>query len=387
MGSTLRNATLPARAATLVAFFAVVSLAACSASDGAAEAPGTAGSTVPRAAPRNYDEGKEVVATLVDTSTFAEITTIIEGWVVNAEDNTTDCHGLLRHAGAEFAKKKGLVEVPSVVCDYGAVHGMLYGYAEVINDIDEYVRAAVPFCEKVADVPGRPSHTIVVRRDKCVHGIGHGLALLAAADIKKGLDACDTISAGGQYHQCTGALIMEYGEDRLAALGWSMSHSDENSPTVLVVDESRVPTLCDGRTPTCHERFWMFVLPSRATFSGTGDGDLARDTCARFSWEYERRQCLTGFGNLAGALWTIFDFQDGVSYPPSSPEEADIAAQRAVDRCARHPDLGVCLLGFIPSQTPRLYYINHPHIPDFCRFVPKAHVEECEFAVNVAKNI
>jgi len=387
MGSTLHITTLPARAATLVAFFAMVALTACSASDDAAEAPAATGSTVPRSVPRSYAEGKEVVSTLVDTSTLAEITSIIEGWVANAEDSSTDCHGLLRHAGVEFAKKKGLVEVPSVMCDYGVVHGMLYGYAEVVNDIDEYVRAAVPFCEKVADVPGRPSHNVDTRRDKCVHGIGHGIALLSADDIEKGLDACDKVSQSDRYQQCTGALMMEFGEDRLAALGWYISHSAENSPTVLVVDEARVPTLCDGRPATCHERYWMFVLPPRDTISGTEDRDLARDACVRFSGEYELRQCLTGFGQLAGSFWTMFDFQDGVPYPPDSPEEADIAAQRAVDRCARHPDLGVCLLGFIPALIPQLYYINHPHIPDFCRFVPKAHVEDCEYAVNVAKNI
>lgn len=380
MGSTLRITTLSSRATTLVACFAVVVLSACSTSGGAAEAPGATGSTVPHSVPGSYAEGKEILSTLIDTSTLAEVATIVEGWAANDGANSGDCHGLLRHAGVEFAKKKGLVEVPPVVCDYGLVHGMLYGYAEVVNDIDEYVRIAVPFCQKVADAPG-------YLRDKCVHGIGHGLALLSADDIEKGLDACDMLSDGGQYHQCTGALVMEFGEDRLAALGWSLSHSAENSPTVLVVDEARVPTLCEGRTATCHERYWMFVLPPRDTISGTEDGDLARAACARFSGEYELRQCLTGFGQLASSFWLMFDFQDGVSYPPDSPEDADIAAQRAVVRCTRHPDLGACLLGFIPGTAPQLYYINHPHMPDFCRFVPKAYLEECEHAVNVAKNI
>lgn len=66
-----------------------------------------------------------------------------------------------------------------------------------------------------------------------------GLALLSQNDIIKGLDACDSLSVDEVYHQCTGALVMEFGEDRLTALGWSMSHGAENSPEVLTVDENR----------------------------------------------------------------------------------------------------------------------------------------------------
>lgn len=91
------------------------------------------------------------------------------------------------------------------------------------------------------------------------------------------------------------------------------------------------------------ERYWMFVLPPRDKVSGTEDGSLAEKTCARFTGEYDLKLCLTGFGNLAGSFWLMFDFQDGVSYPPDSTEDADIAAKRAVDRCTRHPDPGsVC---------------------------------------------
>jgi hypothetical protein len=328
--------------------------------------------------PGSYAEGKDMVASLVDTHSFAEIADIVNTWATASAGRGIDCHGLLRHAGVVSAQKYGLGEVPPPLCDYGFLHGLLYGYAEVVSDTDTYVREAISFCEKAVASPGN-------LRDKCIHGVGHGLALLSSNDIHKSLDACDSLPLEGKYYQCTGAAVMEFGEDRLADLGWALSHSMENSPTKLTVDDSQIPTLCDGRTPTCHERYWMFLLPPRAEAIGTEDSRLATETCTRFQDKYELEMCLVGFGNLAAAFWQMFDLPDGVSYPPDSPEDADIVAQLAVARCARHPDMSLCLRGLIPGSTPQLYYAQHPYIPDFCRFVPDQYIDACEAAVQAGR--
>lgn len=368
-----------ARVAAILALCAAVFVTACGNQTGVPDAP-DATKSAPVAPPLSYEKGKDLVASLVDTHSLIEITEMVETWVASEPGLNGDCHGLLRHTGVAFAKKHGLTEVPPTVCDYGMVHGLLYGYAEVVTDMDEYVREVIPFCAKVAPEPGH-------LRDKCIHGVGHGLALLSQNDIIKGLDACDSLSVDEVYHQCTGALVMEFGEDRLTALGWSMSHGAENSEDVLTVDEKQVPALCDGRTATCHERYWMFVLPPRDKVSGTEDGSLAEKTCARFTGEYDLKLCLTGFGNLAGSFWLMFDFQDGVSYPPDSTEDADIAAKRAIDRCTRHPDPGICLQGLIPGTVAYLYNLEHPYMPDFCRFASEEYLEACELAVQAAKDL
>jgi len=361
--------------ALCLAFFAT----ACDNQTGVPDVPDAAKTDIV-APPTDYAKGKDLVASLVDTHSLTEIAAMVQTWVTSGSSLTGDCHGLLRHAGVAFAKKYGLTGVPSTACDYGMVHGLLYGYAEVVEGMDEYVREVVPFCEKVAPTPG-------YLRDKCIHGVGHGLALLSKNDVSKGLDACETLSVDEVYYQCTGALVMEFGEDRLTALGWSMSHGAENSEDVLTVDETQIPTLCDGRTATCHERYWMFTLPPRVEISGAEDGPLAEKTCTRFTDKYERTLCLSGFGNLAGSFWLMFDFQDGVSYPPGSVEDADIAAKRAVDRCARHPDPGICLQGLIPGTVAYLYSLQHPYMPDFCRFASAEYVEACELAVQAAKDL
>lgn len=356
-----------------------VLLSACAGPVKEAKAPDTLGSPLPIAAPDSYEEGKNLVTSLIATHSLASIATIVETWTASTDNLRGYCHGLLRHAGAEFAKEKGLVEVPSTVCDYGLVHGLLYGYAEVAKDIDSYVLEVVQLCEKISPTSGPP-------RDRCIHGIGHGLALVSQGNISVALDACDSLPTSEKYYQCTGGVVMEFGEDHLSAIGWSVGHSAENSPTSISVDADLVATLCDGRDATCHERYWMFVLPPRDMVSGTEDGSLVESTCLRFSGTYELRQCLVGFGALAALLWTIFDIQDGVSYPPDSPEDADIVAKRAVSRCSKHPDLGLCLLGFIPSIASQVYSGQWPYVPDFCSFVSGGDVESCEYAVRSAKD-
>jgi len=329
-------------------------------------------------APDSYQAGKDRLDKLATKYSLVEIVDVVESWGRQNQLLSTDCHGLLRHAGTVFAKNKGLTETPTDTCESGLIHGLLYGYAEVVSSTEEYLSETVPFCARLAASSG-------YAQDRCLHGIGHGVALLSGGNIMSALDSCDTLSGTDGHFQCTGAVVMEFGEDRLNAIGWSISHSDENSTERLTVDEDQVGTVCEGRAATCLERYWMLLLPPRSEVSGFEDGPLAHKTCSRFSKGYEQELCLTGFGHLAGALWWIFDFEDGATLPPDSPAEADLAAQRAVKRCSTHPSLGMCLMGLIPGSVSPWYRANLPHIPDFCRYVPEEDLNQCKVATEAAK--
>lgn len=325
--------------------------------------------------PVSFEERKALLDGLVEDATLSEIVYLVQSWGRQRVGVRTECHSLLRHAGVSYAQENGLTEVPDPACNNGLLHGLLYGYAESVGGVDAYINDAVPFCERFAAA----GH----RMDGCLHGVGHGVAILSDNDIQAALDTCDRLKNINGYEQCVGAVVMEFGEDRLSSLGWVVGHSEENSPQVLTIRESSVESVCDGRPLSCHSRYWMLLLPDRGSIRGDEDGTLSRESCARFKDE-AAEACQVGFGEVAGLFWALFDLGEGYTLPPDSAEEAERAGELAVARCGTHTDLGTCLLGLLPFMTGSWHAAKHPYIPDFCSKVPREEYEQCDLAVRFA---
>jgi len=366
--------------ATLARWFATALLmAGCAApaSDRSTQTapPETTASAPPDEAPLDV-ERKAVLTAAVKANGLPAAVALLKQWMSEDLNIAAQCHSLARHIGLVAAPEAGLTAPLEDWCEYGLLHGLLFGIAETTGSIPAFADLAVPYCTK----SGR-THD---ERGRCFHGVGHGIAVASHNDITAALDACAAIRVEGA-DQCFGGMLMEFGEDRLAAGGWAVGHSAENSPQVLTVSDAQISALCTGRPLPCFQRLWMFHAPPRAAIRDDGDAALAAAVCAPPMTPAERRVCLEGFGEFAGVMWMVFGRAEGQSWPPDSAEEAAAMASAAVTRCTAYPDPGACIYGLVPQTTSNLHTANWPYIPDFCAVVPQQWHRDCEAAVYAAK--
>jgi hypothetical protein len=285
----------------------------------------------------------------------------------------SDCHSLMRHVGYVLVGSVGLVSPMDQRCDFGFVHGQLYGLAEISKSLEDFAKTVVPYC---TSAPSNLSEAAV-----CFHGMGHGFAITSNNDITRALDKCNELGVPSS-DQCFGAVLMEFGEDRLSVLGWPSGHSSENSPKVLSVENKDIASLCDGRTSACYYRLWMYHAPLRDDSNPPDEAAIAEKICIRGISGEDLRMCLAGFGEFAANLWIVYDLN--FNYPPDTAAEADAAAKAGVFRCSRHPDQATCLFGLISSTVGNLYNADWPHIPDFCANVPPDLESACKHSVATA---
>jgi hypothetical protein len=301
---------------------------------------------------------------------------LLKEWMRTDVNVAAECHSLSRHIGLIAAAHDGLTVPLEDWCEYGLLHGVLLGTAERAPSMAAFAETAVEYC---ATMPRNDDEA-----SRCFHGVGHGFAVASNNNITAALDACAALQATGS-EQCFGAVLMEFGEDVLAASGWALGHSAENSPQVLAVAPDQVEGLCANRPLPCFYRLWMFHVPARASVSSNSDTTIAAEVCVAPMSAAEQRVCREGFGEFAGALWTLFDIGPAQQWPPDTASDAADAARTAVARCANHPEPAACLFGLIPSMTSHLYTANWPFVPDFCAVPPKSWARDCAAAVYSAQ--
>lgn len=316
---------------------------------------------------------KAELAAVVERDGTAAAVNLLKEWTRADVNVATECHSLSRHIGLVAAAYDGLTVPLEDWCEYGLLHGVLLGTAERSSSMAAFAETAMAYC---TTMPNGTDET-----SRCFHGVGHGFAVTSNNDITAALDACAALQiVGGE--QCFGAVLMEFGEDVLAASGWALGHSAENSPQVLTVAREQVGNLCTGRPLACFYRLWMFHAPPRATVAQDSDALLAAEVCVPPMTTDEQRVCREGFGEFAGALWLLSSV--GKSWPPDATEAAELAVT-AVARCEQHPDPEACIFGLIPSTLSGLYTAKWPTIPDICAVAPKAWAEACAAAVYSAR--
>lgn len=301
---------------------------------------------------------------------------LLKEWMRTDMNVAAECHSLSRHIGLIAAAHDGLTVPLEDWCEYGFLHGVLLGTAAQAPSLAAFADTAKKYC---ATMPRNDDEV-----SRCFHGVGHGFAVASHNDIAAALDACAALHVAGS-EQCFGAVLMEFGEDVLAASGWALGHSAENSPQVLTVSPDKVDGLCTNRPLTCFYRLWMFHVPPRAAVSPDSDATFSVEVCVAPMSAAEQRACREGFGEFAGALWTLFDIGPTRQWPPDTAAEAAEDARTAVARCATHPEPTACIFGLIPSTTSNLYTAKWPFIPDFCAVAPKSWAHDCARAVYSAQ--
>lgn len=283
----------------------------------------------------------------------------------------TNCHSLARHIGIITAQIGDYSPVVDNSCQYGFMHGILYGEAEEVESLETFLEEASQYCLNTYK-------DINVRID-CYHGVGHGLAVTSNNDIQEALSQCNSLSQYEGYEQCAGAVMMEFGEDILAEQGWYVGHSLENSPQVLTLGNKRAESLCSNQPSTCHYRLWMLFAPPRSTVRSP---DAVKEVgmeavCNVYAGDAEKL-CWEGFGEMVAMLWLTQWLEEGNTWPTESQPDADAAAELIAQYCLQHPRPGDCLSGFIPSMFGHLFVAQWDYIPDVCALIPETYVAACE---------
>jgi hypothetical protein len=342
--------------------------------------PPTAGPALPQ--PYTYEAAKQLLETEIMTNGLASARGLLTEWMGSSQQVVAECHLLERHMGFVASTTQATLDDFGSDCEYGLLHGFIFGLAEKAHTPAEFFAAASPLCLNSAVDSSDAGF--------CVHGLGHGFAVASSNSIHSALDACNLVPDEYAF-PCSGAVLMEFGEDRMSSRGWSYGHSAENSPQVLTVQDSDIPGLCVGRPESCQQWLWMFHVPPRESLDAdsgsldTLDARLAGEVCMTASLPTAPRDaCLMGFGMFAAMLVPLVDLPG--AWPPTSSLDADRAARAAVARCSRHPEAGRCLYGLVPPMSSYLYAAAWENIPDFCAFVDQATKPDCLLAVETARN-
>jgi hypothetical protein len=121
-------------------------------------------------------------------------------------DIKRDGHVFAHAIGIAAAKGAKDVEQPFRECSEayqsGCYHGVIQAWFAQLDKIDS--AGANALCE-----PFRKSESERWIRFQCVHGMGHGLTMLYAHDLNKGLGGCDLLSDWWDRESCYGGAFME----------------------------------------------------------------------------------------------------------------------------------------------------------------------------------
>jgi hypothetical protein len=110
-------------------------------------------------------------------------------------------HELGRFAQAERGDLSVLEECTPVF-QSGCYHGALEGYFLEGARVDSAsVRAVCPQRPR----PGQPGYAVL----ECWHGLGHGLMVQAAGDVRQALPLCDALESAGWRRECQDGVFME----------------------------------------------------------------------------------------------------------------------------------------------------------------------------------
>jgi hypothetical protein len=120
------------------------------------------------------------------------------------QTNTTvfkNCHVMAHAIGRAAYKKyqdfdKGL-EYQDTTCSDGYLHGLIEAKFSSIQDTDKAIAAAKTICD---------GYTF---KDRCWHGIGHGLMFFTSNDLPKALGICDTYPSSRARDRCYEGAFME----------------------------------------------------------------------------------------------------------------------------------------------------------------------------------
>lgn len=116
---------------------------------------------------------------------------------------TFDIHQFAHEVGRQTAKIKGVSGESFLTCTTEFNYGCQHGFFEfALGQSDSSEQAASKICGKLPN--NLPSKTHFY----CYHGLGHGILMAKAYDLKPALDVCDSLTENGQAG-CWQGVFME----------------------------------------------------------------------------------------------------------------------------------------------------------------------------------
>jgi hypothetical protein len=291
------------------------------------------------------------------------------------------CHSAYETIGRAVAKSEGLVRYETEDCQFGFLHGVLYGIAETYDDGDQLVADIEAYCNGYLADGGLSNP-----QGNCYHGLGHALADVVSTDIRAAVAGCGKTGTSTAANACADGVYMEYGDDNLMRNGWLPAKGVHgNSLKETKYEISDVAGLCldapEYAVDKCWFRMSKFVAPG-----ATEEYATVAQVCMTAANEQHRAECVVGFGEVA-----IRAEAEAKTYawPPDTTAEADDLARRFAARCELFPLPGSCITGVITAATSHLYSAKWDEelIPNPCLYMDARYVAECNGARRAAREL
>lgn len=208
-----------------------------------------------------------------------------------------DCHTALHYTALELVKEfdpEYLLKFYDPACLDGFSHGVLEGFALTAKEtvFEEKIWGLCSIFEKDS-----------LKRDTCLHGIGHALMLRYPDSIKAVATSCDFFK-GTDAYVCGQGVFMSYTNEG----GPSLSGRDVNI-SLTRLDSKEAESLCKSIptsvAPACWDAAWLFFDPVST------DVPKIMENLCKTSGDF-KDVCYQGLG------LSLF-FRSG-SEPPSDPE-------------------------------------------------------------------
>ena len=263
-------------------------------------------------------------------------------------------HTLGRQAVAERGNLSVLGECTPVF-QSGCFHGALEGYFLRGERVDG---ASVRDVCADRPAPGQPGYELL----ECWHGLGHGLMVQFAGDVRQALPLCDALHAPASRRECQDGVFMErtiraidpaHDADGAAnghGAGGHGAHGDSAAaPPAAPLSKAELQRLCEGVDARYQPSCWLYHPGALVRIHGLDPAAVLRACDGAPAGAVD--DCYRGFGKV---------------YLSARPENT-----RAMIRACRQGDRAHatdCLVGGVEYFTD-LEWTIEPGIA-FCRQVP-----------------
>ncbi len=247
------------------------------------------------------------------------------------------CHGAA-HAVGMVAGERDWPEHIDGTCFYGYLHGVLQVRAEL--DGEEFVAGAGAYCSALRT----EDESLWI---ECLHGIGHGVAIIEPTDIVAALQRCGALESVVA-DTCASGVMMEYaeGEDE---------HSEEFSPEGEKFTSIPAGYDTDGicrRAPeatkeSCYEIIWSIQYARYGSDMVSAVRACTGEVAAEL-----RAICLGGF---AGYVINLALEDQAEGWGRRHPVEY---AEKVLAGCLTLPEAGPCVRRAAYSLYSEAYFLN-----------------------------
>jgi hypothetical protein len=243
------------------------------------------------------------------------------------------CHDVSHHAGRALGPEllDQVLRADDGVCHFGLSHGALEGWA-LAADESEFSATWAGVCDNADAGP---------RRQNCVHGLGHAVAVRYGEGFGDLLVRCNALNRDDR-SSCVQGVVMAYLTSRR-----SLGPGEQLTPVERQSDDELARSCnrgVDGVADACWGQLWQLVEPGDA---GTYLSTLS-ELCPTAGPHTE--VCWIGLGRAL--VWRE---------PPTDPDGFDVTIDTAVGRCRTVKGSSGCISG-VADAAAAWWEANHDNM-------------------------